>query len=117
MEAKYESVTYDALKNLYTKYTWDSSIGSLGGFRYIDYSNNPTEKSIKKEQIGAITKCDPNKNLSPKSKCLGISKTTTELDSVPIGSDYGWSDSDDCWYYFTDESSENPTFYSNYITE
>lgn len=107
-------VSNTELKNKYKKYYWDSSIGSIGGFKYQDYNDNVIDKPIELSNIGNITKIDNSDDYTNKKDCLGISKTTVDLPNIPIGSYFGWDDKNNSWVYFIDDN-DKPSYYSNYL--
>ena len=105
-------VTYESLKNTYETYEWDPTIGNYGGFEYTTYDKKTDKKPIELKNIGIIIKCDNINNYSKKEDTSGLSKTTIELDNVPIGSFYGWDHSNNAWIYYINDI---PSYYSNYI--
>ena len=115
MSPKYADVTYESLKNIYKKYTWDATIGSIGGFRYECIDGTFVDKSIELSNIGSITVCDNVNNYSNKTECLGISKTSIDLPDIPNGTDYGWDAIANCWVYFTNQNQEKPTHQTSYL--
>ena len=115
MTQLFANVTYPTLKTTYKKYTWDISIGNVGGFRYEDYDGNFTDKPIELVNISDIKICNDDITYSTKNNILGVSKTTIDLPNVPIGSEFGWDDTANCWVYFTDDSKCHPTHYASYV--
>jgi hypothetical protein len=105
-------VTYGNLKDFYETYEWDPTIGNYGGFVYTTSDKKTDKKPIKLDNISMIIKCDNNINYSKKEDTSGLSKTTIELDNVPIGSFYGWDHSNNAWIYYINDI---PSYYSNYI--
>ena len=109
----WKPVTYDGLKDSYDYYTWDVSIGDCGGFSY-KKTNNITDKPIKIDNIGNIKICSHD-NFTLKFKVVGLSKTSVELPFVPKDTEFGWDHENNCWTYFTDKTTEKPTYYSEYV--
>jgi hypothetical protein len=115
MAQMYADVSYETLKNVYKKYTWDATIGNIGGFRYERHDGTFSDKGIEMTNIGSISVCENCNDYSNKSECLGISKTSIDLPNVFKGTDYGWDAVANKWVYFTDETQEKPTHYSDYL--
>lgn len=107
-------VSYPELVNKYDYYTWDASIGSFGGFSYKKDNKIIDNKPITLENIDTIKICK-DIPYTLKNNILGLSKTSVELPYVPLNTEYGWDDKNNCWTYFTEASSDAPQYYSSYL--
>jgi hypothetical protein len=114
MTTIWKTVTYPELTSMYDYYTWNSTLGNVGGFSY-KKNNIVTDKPIAVKNIGQIENCKSDVNYSFKNEVLGLSKTTVELPFVPKNTNYGWCDKSNCWVYFTDNNVDKPTHFSSYI--
>ena len=120
-EPKSHAVTYGGLKNLgYDSYMWDASVAPTGGFVYIkERGGEKMEQPIDISDIGHIEKCEPGRIFSCKTDISGLSKVSESVaiefaDFISKETTYGWDHEANCWTYFTDPSSDSPTFYAEY---
>ena len=92
-------------------YTWDISIGELGGFKYKNSNNEIKIEEIKLNNIGEITKCLETFEYSHINDCIGISETTIDLPNIPICTKFGWDDKAYCWVYF-ENNKIKPSYFA-----
>ena len=120
-EPKSHAVTYDGLKDLgFDSYMWDASIEPTGGFVYVkENGGEKIEQPIDLSDIGDINKCEQGRIFSFKTDISGLSKVSDSITrrfshSIDKDTTYGWDHEANCWTYFTDPSSDSPTFYAEY---
>lgn len=82
--------------------TYDDSIGTLGGF----WLDDGTTIELSLNDIGAPTKC-----YAFLEEIQKLFTTTMDIGPIPIGTKYGWSVEDMCWYYFVDDDTCYSTEY------
>ncbi len=75
---------------------YSDDIGSIGGFIF----ENGEEIWLTKHDIGNPEPCEFHSDVQ------NTFFTTINLPGIPIGTPYGWSPDDNCWYYFVDETKK-----------
>lgn len=73
---------------------YSDNIGPIGGF----VLENGTEIELVNDDIGTPVECDFEGDVQ------NTFFTTIDLPNIPIGTPYGWSPEDKCWYYFLADS-------------
>lgn len=73
---------------------YSDDIGSIGGFILDD----GTEIDLTHDDIGTPELCESHSDVQ------NTFFTTIDLPEIPIGTPYGWSPNDNCWYYFVNNT-------------
>jgi hypothetical protein len=116
-------VTRPELLQYGNEYSYDSSIGDIGGFHY--YVNgfsapNPSVTvmpshtvALTPQNIGQIEVAESVKATSEDVQTMFY--TSVDLPNVPKGTAYGWAHEIDCWVYFTAGTDRFATYKSYYV--